>query len=470
MRWRAEARRLTAILAVLGLFTVSCGSMLSDEERSRLIAARKSRGGVALENIASTRTTDSSAANRLAGGAGVNRGPAASTAGTFTARASAAGCPGGNVADQVGLTKETITLATIADVSGIQPGIFQGAHRGARAAAAYINSQGGICGRRIEPLILDSKTDGGGNRAATLDACAKAFALLGSMSAFDDGGARPGEECGIPDITSITTNLVKYEATNTYPVFPNSPSAVSTTNARYIAKRFPAAVKKAAILWLNIAVGKAAADARRAAWEAEGFEFIYATEVQILEANYTRYVSEMERRGVQYVHFIGDFQNMVRMQRTMRQQNYVPQVRDFDSITYDPDYLREPEVVEGSFTFLNVAPFEEPTDEMRLYSEWYQRASPGEIPDYFGLYAWSAYRLFQQVAARASTLTRKGIIDALRATPTWDGHGLHGAHRIGAKLPTTCNIYLQADHGRFKRVHPASGFDCNGKVLRRLAR
>ena len=124
----------------------------------------------------------------LSGGSSVVRaggGSAARAAGGGEPGAVAASCPRATRGTDTGVSAEAIKVATLADISGVQPGLFESAHQAARAATAYINSQGGICGRRIDLLPLDSKTDAGGNRAAMLEACQEAFAAVGSMSAFD---------------------------------------------------------------------------------------------------------------------------------------------------------------------------------------------------------------------------------------------------------------------------------------------
>jgi hypothetical protein len=160
---------------------------------------------------------------------------------------------------------------------------------------------------------------------------------------------------------------------------------------------------------------------------------------------------------------VSDFQNIQRLQKSMRQQNYVPKVRDWDSVAYDQDYLKEAAAVEGSFIFLNTALIEEGGEEMNLYKSWLQRGAPGAVPDYFGLYAWSAFRLFQKLAIQIGPdLTREKMLAALKGTKEWNGNGLHGPHQTGAKLPTVCNVYVQVKGGKFVRMAPASGFDCSG--------
>lgn len=465
-------RQPVVLLAVLALLASACGSRLSNAERTRALAVltgSSTASGGGTGSGATGIDGGGTAAGGDTGSAAGSGGGGAVASGGSSGGAGVKSCAAASKATDTGVTAKSVTVATLADVSGVQPGLFQSAHQAARAASAYINSQGGICGRQVEVLPLDSKTDAGGNRSAMLEACDKAFAVVGSMSAFDEGSAKPGQDCGIPDMTAITTNAAKYDATNTFPMYPNSSKATATTSARYIAKRFPDVIKKAAILWLNQAVTKSNALNRKKVWESVGYKFIYEAEVQVLEANYTRFVSEMESRGVQYVTMVADYQNIVRLQKTMKQQGYIPKVRDWDSVAYDPDYLAERDAVEGSFIFINTAMFEESASnaEMKLYTDWLKRASPGAVPDYFGLYAWSAYRLFQKLAAEIGPdLTRKKLFDALKATKEWGANGLHGPHQTGAKLPTTCNLYVEVKGGKFTRMAPASGFDCSGNLFK----
>src|SRR5256885_11945496 len=41
------------------------------------------------------------------------------------------------------------------------------------------------------------------SRAQTQNACSKDFAIVGSMSAFDDGGVPVIKQCGIPDLAAV---------------------------------------------------------------------------------------------------------------------------------------------------------------------------------------------------------------------------------------------------------------------------
>ncbi|MGH2760363.1 MAG: ABC transporter substrate-binding protein, partial [Actinomycetota bacterium] len=232
MRRSSRARALAALFAVLALLTGGCGSRLSTEERAEAIAAVS--GGEATGGGTATGGTnvgagavDGGTAGGSDGSGGAAGGGGDTGSGGGGAVAGAASCAKATRGTDTGVTASEITVATLADISGVQPGLFQSAHQAARAATAYINSVGGICGRELRSLPLDSKTDSGGNRSAMLEACDKAFAVVGSMSAFDDGSAKPGQDCGIPDMTAITTNAAKYDSSNTFPIYPNSSQATA---------------------------------------------------------------------------------------------------------------------------------------------------------------------------------------------------------------------------------------------------
>jgi hypothetical protein len=139
-------------------------------------------------------------------------------------------------------------------------------------------------------------------------------------------------------------------------------------------------------------------------------------------------------------------------------------VLDWDSVVYSPNFLTQAEgAAEGSQFFLTTALFEEAANnpEMQLYFSWLRRAAPGAQPDFFGIYAWSAARLFTKAAQMAGPkLTRRGLLAALRSIHAWDGNGLHASHDIGAKLTSPCFLYGHVKNGAFQRLYPSSGYEC----------
>ncbi|MGH2728809.1 MAG: ABC transporter substrate-binding protein, partial [Actinomycetota bacterium] len=376
--------------------------------------------------------------------------------------------PGGNGgATDKGVTATSITLTTASDVSGVQGGLFKSTHQAMSAWAAMINSQGGLFGRRINLKPRDTQARDTQNAAVVLDACADSFALVGSMSAFDGGGASAGQECGIPDITAITVNDKRAKATNVYPVYPVRADKIPIGTANYIKEKYPGVIQNAAMVYLNAGVTKSNAQQRVKAYESVGFKFKYY-EVQILEANYTPTVQKMRDDGVKYVSMVANYQSIQKLLLAMDQQNWFPEVRDWDSVAYAQPFLScgggPCTAADGSLIFMNITMNEEAAGnpELQLYQQWLSRVAPGAKPDYFGFYAWSAGQLFAKVHKDVGAkITRKAFLDALKSVHSWNGNGLHAAHDIGNKIMSPCFMYVEVKSNKFARKDPASGFMCN---------
>jgi ABC-type branched-subunit amino acid transport system substrate-binding protein len=458
-----KTRSVASILSALVLVATACGARLTDDQRAAGIGTFARNGAQASGALTPGQSVGpSAAAGDLSGGqAGV--GPSAS--------ASASLPPGGNGgATDVGITGNTITLATVADVSGVQPGLFRSAWQAMNAFNLYINTSGGIYGRQLKTLYLDSRADATSNRAAVTQACDDSFAMVGSMSAFDDGGASAGQKCMIPDISAITVNRARTLSTNVYPASPNRPDLLNTSWGLWAKHKYPEAIKHSAMLYLNAGATQQSANQRLKALGAMGYKFVYKAQVQVLEGNYSPYVEAMKNAGVQLVNMVSDYQSLVRLQKSMKQQGWTPTVRLWDSVAYSQKYIDlAEESAEGSLVFINTSMFEEAASnaEMQLYQTWLQRAAPGAVPDYFGIYAWSAGRLFEKAARAAGPkLTRAGLFAQLKAIHAWSANGLHVTEDIGNKREANCTLMLEVRNGRFVRIAPASGWDCEGQLAK----
>jgi ABC-type branched-subunit amino acid transport system substrate-binding protein len=456
-----------AVLAVIFCAT-ACGARLTSAERAAGIAALTRNGGT---SQAGTVSSGLGATNSNSSGATAS-GPVSGPTGPV-ASASAASTlpPGGNGgATDRGVTGNSITLATAADVTGVQPGIFRAAWQAMSALAAYVNSTGGIYGRQIKPLLLDSRADSVANRAAVQQACDQAFALVGSMSAFDDGGASVGQKCGIPDLSAITVNAARQTATNVYAASPNRPDRINTSWMRYIKGKYPEEIKHSAMLWLNAGATAQNGAQRLKAMTAMGYNFVYKAEVQVLEGNYSPYVQAMKDKGVQLVNMVADYQSVIRVQKSMEQAGWFPKVRLWDSVIYSQNYLTTGgSAVNGGLVFLNTAMFEEVANnpEMQLYEQWLQRTAPGAVPDYFGMYAWSAGRLFQKAALAAGPkLTRAALFAQVKQIHNWSDYGLHASHDVGNTLEANCTLFAEVRNGHFVRIYPSKSWDCSGSLMK----
>jgi ABC-type branched-subunit amino acid transport system substrate-binding protein len=461
--------RTAAIAFLLMLLLASCGARLTRAQRFAGIGGGRSGSGVASTTGVTTGTAGTGiATGTTTGTTGASgTGTAAGTGGTGAAAAACAA--GTNTASDTGVTPTQITIATASDASGVQAALFKSTLQAVAAVSAMINSQGGLCGRSIKSLQLDTKADSTANNAAVRQACDESFALVGSMSAFDNGGASSGQACGIPDLTAITVNGERAKATNVYPIYPIRPDKLAIGTANYIKEKYgPSVIQNAAMFYLNAGVTKSNAEQRMKGYAGVGFKWTYVQEVQVLEANYSPFVQKMKDKGIKYVNMVANYQSIQKLLSAMDQADWYPQVRDWDSVAYSPNFVKQSgqsfTPADGSLVFLNTNISEEISrnPEMQLYNHWLNRVAPGAKPDYFGFYAWSAGRLFQKLATQVGhTLTRKAFFAEVKKVHSWDGYGLHAAHDIGNKIMSPCFMYLEIRSGKFARKDPASGFICN---------
>ena len=88
-----------------------------------------------------------------------------------------------------GITDSEITIGNASDISGPVPGLFESSQDAVKAYVAYFNSTSDICGRKLKLVTYDSRTDAGADQQNYAKGCDEVFAMVGSMSAFDSGGA-----------------------------------------------------------------------------------------------------------------------------------------------------------------------------------------------------------------------------------------------------------------------------------------
>ena len=59
---------------------------------------------------------------------------------------------------------------------------------------------------------------------------------------------------------------------------------------------------------------------------------------------------------------------------------------------------------------------------------------PGATPTFFGLFAWSAARLFVEQATKlGGKLSRSSLVTSLKGVNNWTANGMHAPQPVGAK-------------------------------------
>jgi ABC-type branched-subunit amino acid transport system substrate-binding protein len=165
----------------------------------------------------------------------------------------------------------------------------------------------------------------------------------------------------------------------------------------------------------------------------------------------------MKDKGIRFVVYMGPYQNTVKLQQAMKQQGFEADVFLQDSTIYDQGYVDQAgSDGDGTYAYSTTNLFDDVgIKEMALYRAWLDQVKPGADPNFYGLYAWSATRLFvEQATALGGELDRKSLVASLGRVCNWTGNGVHGPQAVGAKTTDACISIMQLNDGTWTKVSP----------------
>lgn len=470
---RARASLTVALTGVVALTLVGCGgSTIDPKVAARANSFGQYSSGNGQPVVPTGSETEGPAQNGdvpggdVPGGSptgtndpGAPGGPAGPNAPAAPNGASCAGFKNGP-----GISNDTVRIGNASDISGPVPGLFTAAQQATRAYVEYFNNTGGrICGRKLALDLYDTHTDGGGDQQAYTKGCAKDFAMVGSMSAFDSGGARTAQSCGVPDIRAISTTVERGTCRTCFSAQPAGPDAFQNAVPDFIKRRTGG--QNAAMLYINVGASAANGKSQAQHMTRRGMKFVVNRGIDIAEFNYSPYVQEMKDKKVQSVQFIASSAQFVRMAQAMKSADFHPKVFLLDPSAYNDGFTGPGgAAVNGTYVFTNFVPFEEARSnaEMTLYTRYLQQVAPGAKPTFFGLFAWSSARLFVQQAVKlGGKLNRASLIASMRGVDNWTSNGAHAPQHVGSKKIADCWRFIQWNGKAWVPVEGRS-YQCRG--------
>jgi ABC-type branched-subunit amino acid transport system substrate-binding protein len=493
-----RTRSILAAAAVIGLLG-ACGTQVSDSKRQALAAAQlrpnagtnaapltgaqpntgssvpgdtgtlplpSDDGGAAVDGGDDTGTTT---------GTGANRPKPGTPGGQTETAASGIGAPapaGGNGgATDVGVTATQIVLGNVADLSGPQPGLFQSAINGTNAYIAYINSLGGIYGRKLKVEVADSQTTCEGDRNGHQQLINKVFAFSGSFALNDQCGATVlAQHKTVPDAHLAVTPQANSLPNN----FSVTPIGTKVNNGPFgwIARKFGRdRVQHAGMLWANLpAVNNVASLSMRAA-ASVGWNFIVHQSVSPTATDFTPQIIQMRQRGVKLFYTLFDAQELAEFLRNANQQNFHPLI--FAPLAYDQTFFDQlsgnTALAEGIYGFNGETLFFSKSDahipSVALFQKWYGLVSHNGPADTFGADAWAETQLLVEAIAKAGPqLTREKVLAELRKVHKFNADGFFHTSDPAAKLSDNCFVPWVIRKGEYYRTDVSrSGYRCEGR-------
>ena len=369
-----------------------------------------------------------------------------------------------------GITNTTITIGNASDINGPVSGLFAAAQQGVKAYVAYFNATSNICGRKLQLVTQDSRTDAGADQIAYQNLCDQSFAAIGSMSAFDLGGARTAQNCGLPDLRAAITTDERAACTTCFAAQGSNAAYYENAPFTYFFKKNPALKQHVAVAYLNAGGAAENANTLKLVAQKLGATNVKTYPIGVTDPapSYVSTVTNMKNSGVRYVIFIGSLQASATLKKAMGTNGFKPDVYIQDPTIYDPTFVSQVSPAgDGTYVYANFLPFEQASKskEMQTYLAWLQQVAPGAAPTFYGVFAWSAAALFVQEAVKlGGQLNRTTLINAFKKVNNWTSGGMTSPQNIGGKINGSCWRILQLNNNKWSDV--SGGYQCDGVTHR----
>ena len=380
-------------------------------------------------------------------------------------------CQSGNAkgATAQGVTSGDITVGTFADpgFSG-RPGLDQELFDTAEVFSKWCNAAGGINGRKI---VVDQHDSALFNvQARMVEACSKDFFLVGGGAVFDNQGVKTRLSCLLPDIPGYVVTAEARGADLKVEPLPNPIDNIAVGDYRWLGKKYPASTKHIGVITgdlpTTVTVAKQAAEAVKKL----GWDVVYDDQYPAAgPSSWAPYAQAMKDKGVEGVIWVGEPENLAKLETDMKDINFAPQWVRADTNHYDQKLLDVGgDAIAHTYIPSSFVPFEQASKSpaMQQYLAAFEKYKPGaKAKALLGAQAWSAWLLFAESAKQCGAdLTRKCVYDNARKISDWTGGGLHAPTGPGANKGSQCFTLLEGGGGTFRVVNvgqDATGFACS---------
>jgi branched-chain amino acid transport system substrate-binding protein len=404
----------------------------------------------------------------LAAACGAGTHPGAASTSSSSPSGSTSSPPSGS---GPGITASTITIGNVATVGGLVPGLFEGARYGVEAYADYLNSTGGVDGRKLEVDAGDDALSCTQNKSVTEGMEGSVVAFVGGFSLYDSCGdlALPAT---VP-VVAVSPDVPLNEAPNFFSPQPIL-HGIATGPLLYYKQHYPQAVLHVGALVAGLAPAPDAWAAEEAGMESLGYHISVVDQYEPLTTQFTADVVQMQQAGVQMVVLDqADVASIARFVDAMQVQGFHPTIVTSAGPAYASTFVQQAGTQAASLVTiaqtdaLYLGQDASAVPAVATFDHWYGVAFPGHQPDLYALYGWASAALFvQAVKGAGANLSQAGILAALGKITSFDAGGLMAASDPAGKQPPTCFVLAHPVNGQWQRIEPSSGFDCSGSYFK----
>lgn len=466
--------RVGAIGLGLALVSSGCGARWSDQQRAAVLARQQ---GGPLQAAAARPGPAGAVDTATDAGPAVDAGGASGSAGSAAAAPAGGGAPdqaaattggGGSgpapcaaPSNAPGVSDKEIRVGTISSLSGPVPGLGSSAAGATRSYVAYLNSKGGVCGRRIVLKEADDGTDNGRYRSIVSEMNNQVFGIAGGFAMGDVGGIDVLRQTKIP-LVSVTGADEVTAVPNVFdinPIYENLDAPIG--KYRFLREQ---GATKASVTYLAADQSRAEAQKQQRLMKAAGIQVVQVQELPVSTLSYDSAARAVANSGADYLFFIGPTDANASMARSLADTGYKLKVSEYFTYSYATKFVEQAgAAAEGASTFLRTLPNEDAgqNPEVATYLQWMARVAPREPRDSFAADAWAGTKaFFEALANLPGPISRDAFVAQLRSMQRYDAGGMLGPINLGAKTQKGCTVGLRVEGGKWKRWGAPSGFLC----------
>jgi len=425
--------------------------------RATLVLALLAVGGATMTACSSTSSSSSSSTGPSS--ASSHRAPIPASAFTST----------------TGLTPSTVTIGNVTTESA---GLFTGSVVGTQAYADYVNSTGGVNGRKLVVDVRDDQFTGADNKQQTQAAVNSDFALVGSFSLEDSFGQTVlAQNPQVPDV-STTLDPALNKLPNTFSANPTG-LGWPTGPLDYFKKLYPTQTLHTAVLSSVFPSALASWKLEQPVLKQAGYKIVYYSGVPLTQTDFTQNVVDMRSQGIQLIYIDQLPENYAgALLKALDQQNFHPALV-IGTASYSEDLVP----AAGGAAAVNGSNLEMPNalflgeDASQIpavgtFLKWVQKASPGFKADYYTLAGWANTQLFVQALQAAGTNPTQGSVQQqLRKITSFNASNLLATTNPADRKQATCYLIAKVVNGQFVRSDdppvsgPTNGYRCDGGFI-----
>jgi ABC-type branched-subunit amino acid transport system substrate-binding protein len=326
----------------------------------------------------------------------------------------------------------------------------------------YINSQGGVCGRKLTLVTSDDRLDAGTNRSETDRLKNEVFGFVGDTTVVDDGGADVLAGTNVANC-SLAIGGKMTALPNNFSPNPIDPNVNSNGTAGIFTwLKANMGLTKVAVVYPAQADARTRGQAYIPDIQAAGLQVAGPYEVAVTETNYAGVASKIKSDGADGVITTLEVNGMSKLAQAFKQIGYTPKVPFYGAQAYGQQFLSlAGDAAEGTVLPLTYSIFEDApvNPAVQAFLDWYDRSNPGSKPDFFSVMSWAAADMMvQAIQAAGPTPTRDAVMAALGTFTTFDAHGFLAPRNPAGKKIGDQFVVVTVKGGKWVRQFPESGF------------